>query len=511
MIKKALISVWDKEGLLDLAKFLIKNEIEIISTGGTAKHLVDNNIPVTKISKITGMDSVMDGRVKTLNPKIFGGILADRDNDGHLKDLSDLGAGTIDLIVVNLYPFVNEAVKKQLPMKKAIEYIDIGGPSMLRAAAKNYHSVCVLSDVSDYLDFIDKFDETEKDINLDWRKANASKVFLRTSKYDSDIFNYFNQENNDKLPNTHSISLIKKQDLRYGENPHQSGAFYTEVNQSLDWTQHQGKDLSYNNYMDLQSAFDIVDEFSEPSCAIIKHSNPCGFARGSNLVEAYNRSVSCDPISYFGGIVSFNEEVCKNLAEKLVEPFLECIIAPSFSEDALNILKKKKNLRVIALHSNYKKNKFEMRSTSGGYLIQESDSFKHDVFDRFQIVTDIKPNDTIMESLKLGWRVVRFVKSNAIVIANKNQILGVGAGQMSRVDSVKIAIRKIEEFGLSLDGAIMASDAFFPFSDSLELASEIGVKSVIQPGGSRNDNKVIQTANRLGMSMVFTSVRHFYH
>jgi len=511
MIKKALISVWDKEGVLELAEFLVKNEVEIISTGGTAKHLVENSIPVTKISKITGMDSVMNGRVKTLNPKIFGGILADRDNEEHLKDLSDLGAPTIDLIVVNLYPFVEEAVKKELPMKKAIEYIDIGGPSMLRAAAKNYHSVCVLSDVSDYSEFINKFDEEKKDIDLDWRKVNASKVFLRTSKYDSDIFNYFNRDNNENLPKAHSISLIKKQDLRYGENPHQSGAFYTEANQSLDWTQYQGKDLSYNNYMDLQSAFDIVHEFNQPSCAIIKHSNPCGFATGSNLVEAYKRSVSCDPISYFGGIVSFNKEVCKNLSEKLIEPFLECIIAPSFSKDALEVLKKKKNLRVIALHSNYKKNKFEMRSTSGGYLVQESDSFVQDNFDKFRIVTDIKPSDAIIESLKLGWRIVRFVKSNAIVIANKNQILGVGAGQMSRVDSVKIAIRKIKEFGLSLDGAIMASDAFFPFSDSLELASEFGIKSVIQPGGSRNDSEVIETANKLGMSMVFTSVRHFYH
>ena len=511
MIKKALISVWDKEGILELAEFLVKNKVEIISTGGTAKHLIENNIPVTKISKITGMNSVMDGRVKTLNPKIFGGILADRDNEEHLKDLSGLEAPTIDLIVVNLYPFVEEAVKKELPMKKAIEYIDIGGPSMLRAAAKNFHSVCVLSDVSDYSEFIDKFDKNKQDIDLDWRKTNASKVFLRTSKYDSDIFNYFNRDKNENLPKTHSISLIKKQDLRYGENPHQSGAFYTEANQSLDWTQYQGKDLSYNNYMDLQSAFDIVNEFNKPACAIIKHSNPCGFARGSNLVEAYERSVSCDPVSYFGGIVSFNKEVCKDLSEKLIEPFLECIIAPSFSEDALAILKKKKNLRVIALHSNYKKNKFEMRSTSGGYLVQESDSFVQDNFDKFQIVTDIKPNDSTIESLKLGWKVVRFVKSNAIVIANKNQILGVGAGQMSRVDSVKIAIGKIKEFGLSLGDAIMASDAFFPFSDSLEIASEFGVKSVIQPGGSRNDSEVIETANKLGMSMVFTSVRHFYH
>tara|TARA_B100001142_G_scaffold60021_1_gene58958 strand:- start:159 stop:1694 length:1536 start_codon:yes stop_codon:yes gene_type:complete len=511
MIKRALISVWDKEGLLELGQFLDKNGVEIVSTGGTEKYLSDNGIPVIDISEITGMGAVMDGRVKTLNPKIFGGILADRKNENHLKDLNSIDGKPIDLIVVNLYPFVDEAVKNNLPMDKAIEYIDIGGPSMLRAAAKNYHSVCVLSDVSDYSDFMNSFDVENKDINLEWRKNNAANVFLRTSNYDSNIFQYFNKQNDEKLPESKIIPLVKKEDLRYGENPHQMGAFYTEVNNDLKWIKHQGKALSYNNYMDLQSAFDIVSEFEIPSCSIIKHSNPCGFATGQNLVEAYSRAVSCDPVSYFGGIVAFNDEVDAELAGQLVEPFLECIIAPSFSSDALSILQAKKNLRVITLSKDYQKNKFEIRSASGGYLIQEADSFKKEEFDKFKIVTKKEPGQDILKALDLGWKIVRYVKSNAIVIANKDQILGVGAGQMSRIDSVKNAIRKIQEFDLNLNDSIMASDAFFPFADSLELASSYGISSIIQPGGSIKDKEIIESADKLNMSMIFTSTRHFYH
>ena len=511
MIKRALISVWDKDGLLELAQFLNKNGVEIISTGGTEKYLKDNNVPVTEISKITGMSAVMDGRVKTLNPKIFGGILADRKNSSHIDDLSKIDGKPIDLIVVNLYPFVDEAVKNNLPMQKAIEYIDIGGPSMLRAAAKNYHSVCVLSDVSDYSDFMNSFNEENKDIDIECRKKNAANVFLRTSSYDSSIFQYFNKQNNEKLSNSKIISLIKKEDLRYGENPHQTGAFYTEINNDLKWIKHQGKTLSYNNYMDLQSAFDIVSEFDVPACSIVKHSNPCGFATAQNLLESYSRAVSCDPVSYFGGIVAFNDEVDAELANQLIAPFLECIIAPSFSTEALSVLRAKKNLRVITLSKDYQKNKFEIRSASGGYLIQESDSFKKEEFDKFKIVTKKEPNQDILKALNLGWKIVRYVKSNAIVIANKDQILGVGAGQMSRIDSVKNAIRKIQEFDLSLDDSIMASDAFFPFADSLELASSYGIGSVIQPGGSIKDKEIIDSANKLNMSMIFTSTRHFYH
>ena len=511
MIKRALISVWDKSGVLELAKFLIDNDIEIISTGGTAKYLKDNNIDITPVSDITGLEAVMDGRVKTLNPKIFGGILADRNNDSHLKDLDSMSAGTIDLIVVNLYPFVKEAAEKKLPMDKAIEYIDIGGPSMLRAAAKNYHSVCVLSDVSDYSLFISNFNTNSKEIDLESRRIFASKVFQLTSNYDSQIFKYFNkQESGNTLPKNKILHLSKVQDLRYGENPHQLGAFYLESDKQLDWVKHQGKDLSYNNYLDLQSAYDIVGEFNDIACAIIKHSNPCGFATGNSLLEAYNRAVSCDPISYFGGIVSFNQKVSVEVAEELVKPFLECIIAPSFSKEALAILSKKKNLRVISMPQNKKVEPLEIKSASGGYLFQEKDSFYKKIKD-CDIVTNKEPSADQFKALDLGWKIVRYVKSNAIVIANSQQVLGIGAGQMSRIDSLKIAIRKIKEFNLNLNEAVIASDAFFPFSDSLEVAADNGIVSIVQPGGSIKDEEIIEKANQLGISMVFTSERHFYH
>ena len=510
LISRALISVSDKNGLIEFAKFLQSFDIEIISTGGTAEYLRGSGLEIKEVSQVTNFPEMLDGRVKTLHPLIHGGLLGKRNNITHQEEMLSNGIERIDMLVVNLYPF-EEAVHSGASKEECIENIDIGGPAMIRSAAKNFNDVVVVTSPSDYLSVIKEMKSEKGSVSRPMKRKLASKAFSLTAYYDSKISLWFNNNDENYFPDLLSLSATKSKNLRYGENPHQIGAFYEQANQDLDWTQYQGKDLSYNNYMDLQSAFDIVDEFSDPSCAIIKHSNPCGFATGSNLVEAYNRSVSCDPISYFGGIVSFNKEVCKDLAEKLIEPFLECIIAPSFSKDALNILKKKKNLRVIALHSNYKKNKFEIRSTSGGFLIQESDSFKYDDFSNFQIVTDLKPDENVMKSLKLGWVVVRFVKSNAIVIANKNQILGVGAGQMSRVDSVRIAIRKIKEFGLSTEGAVMASDAFFPFPDCLELASEIGVKSVIQPGGSRNDDEVIKAANNLGMSMVLTSVRHFYH
>ena len=508
MIKKALVSVWNKDGLVELANFLVAHKVEIISTGGTAKYLEDNNIEVTPVSSITGMEAVMDGRVKTLNPKIFGGILADRGNSDHLEALETMGGQQIDLIIVNLYPFVQEAVKNNLPMDKAIEFIDIGGPSMLRAAAKNYHSVSVLSDTKDYQIFMNNF--KDNDISLDCRKILAARVFQTTSEYDYNITQYFNKEQESQLPDSKNIYIEKVQDLRYGENPHQSGAFYIKKGGDLPFKKYQGKELSYNNYLDLESAYNIANEFESPACAIIKHSNPCGFALGQSLLESYQKAVTCDPISYFGGIVSFNGKVDSDLAEELVKPFLECIIAPSFTEESLKVFSKKKNLRVLSMPKNSLVSKYEIKSVSGGYLAQEKDSFRSD-FDNLKVMTKKQPSRNELKALKLGWKLVRYVKSNAIVIANENQILGVGAGQMSRIDSVKNAIRKIKEFNLSLDGAIMASDAFFPFSDCIEIANEDGIKSIIQPGGSIKDDEVIKVANELELSMVFTSIRHFYH
>ena len=512
MIKRALISVWDKKEVVKLAKFLTANDIEIISTGGTKKVLEENNIKVTSISEITGMDSVMDGRVKTLNPKIFGSILADRGNSNHLDDLDMIGGSEIDIVVVNFYPFEENAIKKNLDIEHSIEFIDIGGPSMLRAAAKNYKNVIPLCNCNLYQKFMDLFSANNGMISNQDRIFFAIKVFELTSDYENKIFNHFNQNNkNEILPNQLNINLYKKSELRYGENPHQMAGFY--LNQGLDenlWKQHQGKELSYNNYNDLESAFNIVNEFQESACVIIKHANPCGFGIGDNLHTAYNRAVSTDPVSYFGGIVGFNQIIDKKIAKELVKPFLECIIAPDVSSEALEVLKKKKNLRILTLDKSKNFNYLSIKSSAGGFIVQEKDS-RNDRMEDFNIVTQKKVNENQKRAMKIGWKIVKYVKSNAIVIANDKQVLGIGAGQMSRVDSVKIAIRKINEAGLSVDGSILASDAFFPFPDSIELAAENNIKGIIQPGGSIKDDDIISKADDLGLSMIMTGVRHFYH
>jgi len=513
VIKRALLSVWDKEGILELAKFLDANNIEIISTGGTKKVLEENNIKVKSIPEITEMDSVMDGRVKTLHPKIFGGILADRNNPKHLEDLDAIGGVKIDIVVVNFYPFEENAIKENLDLEKAIEFIDIGGPSMVRAAAKNYKSVIPLSSASLYRDFMSSFSINRGVIPDSDRLNFATEVFNMTSDYENKIFNYFNKEDEKVLlPKELNIRLHKSSDLRYGENPHQAAAFYLEHNEKNEtvWRQHQGKDLSYNNYNDLESAFNIVNEFSESACAIIKHANPCGFGVGENLDIAYDRAVSTDPISYFGGIVGFNNIVDSKLAKKLIKPFLECIIAPGFSERALEIFKAKKNLRILTLR---KTNAFEglsIKSAAGGFVVQEKDLVFSEL-DSFNKVTDKKISKREKQAMKIAWKIVKYVKSNAIVIANDKQVLGVGAGQMSRIDSLKIAIRKIKDVGLSLEGAVLSSDAFFPFSDSIELASENGIAVIIQPGGSIKDDEVISKAKELNVAMIMTGIRHFYH
>ncbi|MBT3251421.1 MAG: bifunctional phosphoribosylaminoimidazolecarboxamide formyltransferase/IMP cyclohydrolase [Candidatus Marinimicrobia bacterium] len=509
MIKRALISVWFKDGIVELANFLNEKGVEIVSTGGTQKKLEEAGIPVTPISQITGLNSVMDGRVKTLDPKIFGGILADRNNVSHMTDLTSIGGLQIDLIIVNFYPFVQEAVDKKLEFKKAIEYIDIGGPSMIRAAAKNYHSVIPLCDPSLYTDFIKQFNKNDGTIPLEIREKYVQAVFKMTSEYESAIYSFFSNSAME-LQENFSVETKKQQDMRYGENPHQKAGFFISKGKSLPWFQHQGKDLSYNNYADLESAINISREFSEPACTIIKHANPCGFGLGTDNLQAYQRAVSTDPVSYFGGIVGFNTIVTEGLAELLVKPFLECIVAPEFSPAALKIFKKKKNLRVIELNSEYEPDCQVIKSVAGGFLIQDRDSDQGEI-EELNIVTKLKPTDTQIAALKLGWKLVRYVKSNAIVFANENQLLGVGAGQMSRVDSVKIAIRKSGEAGLNLSGSILASDAFFPFPDSIELAAETGASAIIQPGGSIKDGEVVKKADELNLSMVMTGTRHFYH
>jgi len=508
-IKRALLSVWNKSNLSFLGTFLSDQNVEIVSTGGTKKALEVAGIRVTGIGDITGSGSVMDGRVKTLHPKIFGGILADRRNTSHLTDLLDLGGLEIDLVVVNFYPFVQEAVEKNLNFSKAIEFIDIGGPSMLRAAAKNYHSVLPLCDPENYAEFVEEYEKSNGQISLEYRKKSASAVFAMTAAYEIAISNYF-MKDEEGLPEVVKLNLSKSSNLRYGENPHQDAAFYLSEGQAETWHQHQGKILSYNNYADMESAFNIPQEFSDTACAIIKHANPCGFGLGDNPKEAYLRAVSTDPVSYFGGIIGFNCEVNVETAEELIQPFLECIIAPSFSDKALEILKKKKNLRIISVGKKGLKDEYSIKSVAGGYLYQQRDSQQGEL-EKLEIVTKKIPSELDINALELGWKLVRNVKSNAIVFSNSKQLLGVGAGQMSRIDSVKIAIRKVAESGLNLQGATMASDAFFPFSDSIEVAARVGISTVVQPGGSIKDAEVIKKANELGVAMVFTKTRHFLH
>ncbi len=508
-IKRALISVWDKSNIIELARFLSNQQIEIISTGGTKKILEESGLVIKGIDEVTGVGSIMDGRVKTLNPIIFGGILADRENEKHINDLKNLNGLEIDLVVVNFYPFVKEAVEKKLDFKQAIEYIDIGGPSMLRATAKNYHSTVPLCSPEMYNDFINEFKNSNGDISLEFRQKMAISVFSLTASYELSIHDYFSK-NEEDLPDNLFLQLKKSSTLRYGENPHQKSTFYLPNHDNQSWKQHQGKLLSYNNYADMESAFNIPKEFSDTACAIIKHANPCGFGIGSSIKEAYLRAVSTDPISYFGGIVGFNDEVDLEAAKELVIPFLECIIAPSFSEEALDVLSKKSNLRVISVFPEGLVEKFSLKSVLGGYLYQDKDSDQGEL-KKMEVVTKIKPNKLDYNAIELGWKLVRNVKSNAIVFANHNQLLGVGAGQMSRIDSVKIAIQKVTESGLNLKGGIMASDAFFPFSDSIEIAASAGIKIVIQPGGSIKDKEIIKKADELGLSMIFTKTRHFLH
>lgn len=509
-INRALISVWDKQNLLEMGEFLTRNHVEIIATGGTQQQLERHGISVTPVESITGISSIMDGRVKTLDQKIFGGILADRENSNHLNHLQSLGGNTIDVIIVNFYPFVSEAVEKNLEFRKAIEYIDIGGPSMLRAAAKNYHSVVSICHPKQYQEFIDEFNRNRGKISLNIREKFAKEVFKMTSAYDSAIYEYFDRQDSEALPIKINISAEKQNDMRYGENPHQKAAFYTSNETSEYWKQLQGKELSYNNYSDLESSIRIVNEFTEPACVIIKHANPCGFGIGTDCIEAFKHAVSTDPVSYFGGIVGFNREIDGSLAELLIKPFLECVAAPAISDDAKSILMKKKNLRVLRFDPLVKLDSPNIRSCAGGYLVQERDHDQGEL-SRLKIVTERSPNDEELNGFNLGWKISRFVKSNAVVIANGKQILGVGAGQMSRVDSVKIAIRKSHEAGLSLTGAIIASDAFFPFPDSIEIAAKEGISAVIQPGGSIKDGEVIKVANDLNLAMAFTGIRHFYH
>ena len=516
MQKFALLSVSDKSGLVPFARSLVDDHsFTLLSTGGTARMLRDEGIPVSDVSERTGFPEMMDGRVKTLHPKVHGGLLCLRDNPDHIKAAEEHGIAMIDLVVVNLYPFEETVERSNVSFEEAIEQIDIGGPSMLRSAAKNHRDVSVVCDPADYNRLLEAMNSGQ-----DWtelRKELALKVFQRTSSYDKAISDYFSNQVSDE-PNMDSISGFpssldfqanKSMALRYGENPHQQAALYGDFLDYFD--QLQGKELSYNNILDISASAYLIGEFERPTVAILKHTNPCGVASADNLETAWEHAFATDRQAPFGGIIVVNNTLDIGLAEKIAEIFCEVIIAPGFTDDALALFQKKKNLRLLVSKSGFGPETLqEIRTVPGGFLAQDRDQKRINPKE-FDVVTERQPTEKEWRSMLFGWRVVRHVKSNAIVYAGDERTLGVGAGQMSRVDSSQIAVWKAGEAKLSLDGSVVASDAFFPFSDGLIAAAEAGASAAIQPGGSVRDEDVIAAANERGMAMVFTKVRHFRH
>lgn len=521
-IKTALISVYKKEGVVDLAHVLKKHNVEILSTGGTAKLLRENGIEVTDVSDYTGFPEMLGGRVKTLHPKIHAGILARRDNEEDMEKLKQYEIKLIDMVVINLYPFEDVIKKDDVSLEEAIEFIDIGGPTMIRAAAKNYKSVIVVSSPSQYQTIIEELEKNGA-ISEATSYQFAKEVFYLTSHYDSQIANYLEKVTQGKsvFPKDISIRLKKISDLRYGENLHQKAAVYKDMGWQegfnlVEAEQLHGKELSFNNWLDLDAALGCVIEFEEPCVSIIKHNNPCGVAVADDLKEAFLKAYECDPLSAFGSIVGLNKRVDELTADALLSAdFLECIIAPGYEDKALEMLKRKKNLRIMKLQpfpASSAHNVLDYRRIRGGFLIQEWD--KDEVTDKkLKVVTKKAPTDEEIKALLFAWKVVKNVKSNAIVLArnvgkNSYATVGIGAGQMSRVDSVIISCRKA---GDKTKGAVLASDAFFPKPDSIEVAAENGITAIIQPGGSIKDEEVIKTADKLGIAMVFTGQRHFRH
>lgn len=513
VINRAIISVSDKRGLDKLGKFLSENGVEILSTGGTAKYLRDSGINVIEISEYTGFPEIMDGRVKTLHPKVHGGILAIRSKKEHCESLQKLNIPFIDLVVVNLYPFEETIKKNNVSFEEVIENIDIGGPTLIRAAAKNFQDVLVVVDPDDY----DSLIEYLKDGNIpyDFRFYLAKKVFAHTARYDGLISSYLSRITDKGLkeyPDILNLQYEKVYECRYGENPHQKAAFYKEKNINFACVSSakkiQGKELSYNNFLDTDSAFRIALEFEEPCAVIVKHNNPCGVAVSDVLKNAYVLARECDPVSSFGGIVALNRKVDSETAKEITETFVEVVIAPGYEEKALEIFAKQPNLRVLDVEGlPMRIEGLEMRRVVGGMLVQDFDLISYDK-DKLQVVTKRKPTDEEMEALFFAWKVCKHVKSNAILIARKNVTVGIGAGQMSRVDSAKIAVMKARS---DLRGCVAASDAFFPFPDGLQVLAEAGVSAVIQPGGSLRDKEVIDLADSYNIAMVFTGVRHFKH
>lgn len=519
-INRAILSVTDKTGLADFARKLSGLGIELISTGGTAKLLRDSGITVKDISDLTGFPEMLDGRVKTLHPKVHGGILHRRDDPKHTAAVSEHGIAPIDMVVVNLYAFEKTAAKPGVDFEELIENIDIGGPSMIRSAAKNFHDVAIVTSPADYDSIADELVRSGGALSHETKWRLAQKAFATTAAYDSAIASTLERVNSspnglqlqpasDSFPQTLRFFLHKALDLRYGENPHQKAAMYSDGSSSgvANARQLQGKELSFNNIVDLQAAWDLAQEFSDdqPVCAIIKHTNPCGTATGKTLAEAYKKALECDPVSAFGGVIGVNVPIDSEAAEEMHKLFLEVIAAPSFDDAAKAKFASKKNLRLVEVAASDQK--WVMKNVSGGMLVQDADLHPLQQSD-LKVVTQRAPTPEEARALLFAWKVCKHVKSNAIVYARDGQTVGVGAGQMSRVDSAKIGAMKAQ---LPLAGTVAASDAFFPFPDGVEEIAKAGATAIIQPGGSQNDPKVIEAADRLGLAMLFTGVRHFRH
>jgi phosphoribosylaminoimidazolecarboxamide formyltransferase/IMP cyclohydrolase len=517
-MRYALISVSDKTGVVEFAQALSGFGFAILSTGGTAKLLAEAGLQVTEVSAHTGFPELLDGRVKTLHPRVHAGILARRDDPGHVQSLEQHGIPPIDLVVVNLYPFARTVARPACTLAEAIENIDIGGPAMVRAAAKNYAHVAVVTDPADYADIASELKASGSKLTAATRFRLACKAFSHTAAYDGAVSNYLTALGPDgrteTFPAQWNASFAKLQTLRYGENPHQRAAFYRDlapVPGSLTaYTQLQGKELSFNNIADADTAWECAKTFGAPACVIVKHANPCGVASASTAVEAYRRAFATDPTSAFGGIIAFNRELDRAAAAALIEQFVEVVIAPRVGGEARAVLETKANVRVLEVPLAHGTNAYDLKRVSGGLLVQTPDD-RNVSAQELRVVTNAAPTQAQLDDLLFAWRVVKFVKSNAIVFCKDRMTIGVGAGQMSRVDSARIASIKAQNAGLSLAGTVAASDAFFPFRDALDLIVEAGARAVVQPGGSVRDDEVIAAADEHGIAMVFTGVRHFRH
>ena len=506
MTKRALISVSDKTNIVEFAKGLEKHGFEVISTGGTYTHLKNNGVSCISIEDVTHFPEILEGRVKTLHPKIHGGLLSKRGNELHNKHVAENNIEYIDLVCVNLYPFEATVKKEGVSEEEIIENIDIGGPSMLRSAAKNFNDVAVVTDINDYAKILEELEQGG--ITYETRRALAIKVFNTTASYDAAIANYFNKK--DKLvPEKLTLSYNLQDSLRYGENPHQKAYHYVQDNNESyalqNAVQLHGKEMSYNNIQDASAALDILAEFDETTCVAVKHMNPCGVAIGSSVFEAYSRAYEADPVSIFGGIVAVNGKVDKETAEKMHSIFLEIILATDYDEEALEILTKKKNLRIYKLSEKNNNHEQQIKSVRGGILVQD---FNDKLADEYESVTEKKVDESQQRDVEFGLKVVKHVKSNAIVVVKDGQTLGIGAGQMNRVGSCKIAL---EQAGEKAKGAVLASDAFFPMRDSADIAADYSISAIVQPGGSIRDQESIDACNEKGVAMVFSKIRHFKH